>query len=488
MIGLRAGWLGALLAFTLMSAIAGVALAGKTNRHNADALTEMLRQITRSIQDLQNEQRPADPATTMMMMMMLQQKVRRLEIEAIGKDVDLGPEILAIRRKLEETKETVLNLREGISGGQRERLFPRSRLRLAAFTFDDPHATGLGDPISFLLSKKLLFSSRVTSSAIVNYRQGADRDSSSDLAYFDRVDAVTKDQNFRLAIWGRLSRTERGVQIDSFLQIPGDAEKSPYERTIQLPAAMGGGTLTARLKPDRLLMQSLYVDYDKTSLLKTAAEQVAILRASPAVAAPVTGRLAGSYSVVGLEPDWVQLRLADGTSGWTSVDQFCTDICRALLDVANFANDLVALTSGLAARPMSRSLTREAEAMLQQLAALVSLPSNPNRATEIAERWTGVGSSRGIASGGAGFANLLAVARVKLELMRVSAREPNFDRIRLDRRAIGRIADRLAEASVADPSDVDIVENLAVLFGYLGDNTRRRLALDIAANLKAKAR
>jgi hypothetical protein len=38
----------------------------------------------------------------------------------------------------------------------------------------------------------------------------------------------------------------------------------------------------------------------------------------------------------------------DGTSGWTSVDQFCTDICRSLLDVANFANDLVALTSGLA--------------------------------------------------------------------------------------------------------------------------------------------
>jgi hypothetical protein len=218
-----------------------------------------------------------------------------------------------------------------------------------------------------------------------------------------------------------------------------------------------------------------------------------MLRDSPAAAAPVTGRLVGddtrdSYSIVGSERDWVQLRLADGTSGWTSVDQFCTDICRALLDVANFVNDVVALTSGVAAQPMSKSLTREAEAMLQQLTALVSLSNNPNRATEIAERWTGVGSSRGIASGGAGFANLLAVARVKSELMRVSAREPNFDRIRLSRRAIGRIADRLAEASVADPSDVDIVENLAVLFGYLGDNARRSLALDIAANLKAKAR
>jgi hypothetical protein len=167
-----------------------------------------------------------------------------------------------------------------------------------------------------------------------------------------------------------------------------------------------------------------------------------MLRASPAAAAPVTGRLGdgnGSYSIVGSERHWVQLRLADGTSGWTSIDQFCTDICRALLDVANFANDVVALTSA-------------------------------------------------IASGSAGFANLLAIARVQWELTRVSARKPKFDRIRLDRQAIGRIADQLAEASVADPSDVDIVENLAVLFGYLGDNTRRRLALEIAANLKTKAR
>ena len=211
--------------------------------------------------------------------------------------------------------------------------------------------------------------------------------------------------------------------------------------------------------------------------------------------ARLAGRLAGdgndargSYSMVGSERDWVQLRLADGTTGWTSVDQFCTDICGALLDVANLVNDVVALTSGMATRPMSKSLTREAEAMLQQLTALASLPNNPNRAAEIAERWTEVGSSRGLASGGAGFANLLAVASVKLELMRASAREPHFDRIRLNRRAIGRIADRLAEASVADPSDVDIVENLAVLFGYLGDNKRRGLALGIAANLKAKAR
>src|SRR5262249_32256789 len=230
--------------------------------------------------------------------------------------------------------------------------------------------------------------SRVPSFAVVNYRQGADRDPSSNLAYFDRVDAVTKDQKFSLAIWGRLSRTERGVRIDSFLQVPGDADKSPYVRTIRLL----GGTLTARLKPDRILLQSLDVDPDGISLLQTAAEQVARLRASPAADAPVIGRLGDdSYSygtthrIVGSQPDWIQLQLTGGRHGWTSVDQFCTGACRALLDVASFANDVVALTSGSSWRPVSKNLTREAEAMSEQLAALMSLSNNPNIAVRLAE-------------------------------------------------------------------------------------------------------
>src|SRR5262245_17094454 len=254
MIRFRAGCQRALLAFALVSATADIALAGAD-----ESLETVLRSLQRSIQDIKkNEQQTMQ---LLMLMSLMQDKLRKLEIEASGKDIDWGPEILALRRQLDEAQ-NLLTFREAISGGQRERFFPSMRHRLAAFTFDDPHATALGDPISFLLSKKLLFSSRVTSFAIVNYRHGADRDSASDLAYFDRVDATTKDQNFHLAIWGRLSRTDRGVRIDSFLQIPGDAEKGPYVRTVRLPAAMGGGTLTARVKPDRLLMQSLDADYD----------------------------------------------------------------------------------------------------------------------------------------------------------------------------------------------------------------------------------
>jgi hypothetical protein len=328
----------------------------------------------------------------------------------------------------------------------------------------------------------------------VNYRQGADRDSSSNLAYFDRVDAVTKDQSFPLAMWGRLSRTEHGVRIDSFLQVPNDADKGAYLRSLRLPEAMGGGTLTARLKPDRILLQSLEIDADGANLLRTAAEQVATLRASPVASAAITGNLGDghdgtspTHSIIGSERDWVQLRLTGGGGGWTSVDQFCTGVCRALLDVASFVNDIISIPAGLPARPVPKSLTREAEAMSQQLTALMSLTQNPNKTREIAERWAR-GGLGGTAPGGAGFANLLAIARVKAELLRANAREAKFDRIRLDKRAIERIIEPLTEASIADPSDVDIVENLAVLFAYLGDEKRRGLALEIASNLKARAR
>jgi len=485
MIRLRVACLRALLTLALLSP-GSVALAGGIVSLDAEVM-----RLQRRLQDL-----PTDQTVKQLRQQILdlQNELRRLEFMAKyldGYEVDLD-KVMDLRRQLARAQQTRVNFQQAISGSQRERFFPGVRHRLAAFTFDDPHATGLGDPISFLVAKKLLFSARVASFAIVNYRQGADHDPSSNLAYFDKVDAITKDQNFSLAIWGRITRTERGVRIDSFLQVPDDNEKSAYVRTVGLPADMGGGTLTAHLKPDRLLVQSLDVDQDKIDLFRTAAEQVATLRASPSAAAPVTGRFSErrdatgriyDYSIIGSERDWVQLRLSDGISGWTSVDQFCIGICRALLDVADFTNDVVALTSGLTVLHFSYHITREAQAMLEQLRALVFLPNNPNRAIEIAERWARAGSSRGALPSSPGFANLLAVARVNAEL----SKQRNFDQIRLRRQAVDQIANQLAEASIADPRDTDIVENLAVLFAYLGDDKRRDLALEIAAKLKAKA-
>jgi hypothetical protein len=121
-----------------------------------------------------------------------------------------------------------------------------------------------------------------------------------------------------------------------------------------------------------------------------------------------------------------------------------------------------------------------------QLAALVAIRDRPLAAVEIATRWTS-GRPGGPPPGGAGFANLLAVARIKGELERAKAASPSFESIRVDRAAVNTIAQQLAEASVSDPSDVEVVENLAVLFAYLGDERRRRLARAIAESLKARA-
>jgi hypothetical protein len=67
-------------------------------------------------------------------------------------------------------------------------------------------------------------------------------------------------------------------------------------------------------------------------------------------------------------------------------------------------------------------------------------------------------------------------------------REVSFDQIQLPRQTIEPIVQLLADASVEDPGDIDVVENLAALFAYLGDNRRRDLALEIAADLKNNRR
>jgi hypothetical protein len=100
--------------------------------------------------------------------------------------------------------------------------FKNVRNRVATFTFDDPDQTGLGDPISFLLAKKMLFSTRVADFAIVNYQEGTARDKKIDLAYFDKVDLIMRDQGFLLAAWGRISRNRDGIHVDSFLQAPSN--------------------------------------------------------------------------------------------------------------------------------------------------------------------------------------------------------------------------------------------------------------------------
>lgn len=394
---------------------------------------------------------------------------------------NLKDQISELERQLQGAQKAIADFREATSGPG-SRYFPEVRNRLATFTLDDPHATGLGDAVSFILSKKLLFSTRVTSYAIVNYRQGAEPVSPGDLAYFDRVDAITKDQRFRMALWGRVSRNDLGARIDTFLQIPNDSDEPDYVQTVRLPEAMGGGLLTARLKSTRIPLQSLQVNAEEMSSLRSAAETISTLRSAPKEAASVVGQIgvgAGSklHTLVDSDNDWVKLRLSGGAMGWTSVDRFCSGACAPLLDVANYVNNVVALSAGLPSRPVPESLTRDADAMLQQLTVLRLLRTDPSRARDLAER----GARTAAGSRGVIFANAIAVSRIKEGLTRAGANG-------LDRQMVEQVANQLVEASIADPRDIDIVENLSVLFAYLGDDSRRRLASEIAADLKSKTR
>ena len=427
--------------------------------------------------------------------LMLQQRVDELAAQSAPvTEVErqrLQEHIDQLYQRLEFLGKVIVDFREQLALDEGERFFPNVEHRIAVFTFDDPHHTGLGDPVSFLLSKKLLFSTRVSSFAIVNYQGGVERAASGELAYFDKVDALSRDQHFLLAVWGRLSQTAHdGVRIDSFLQVPATADEPPYVQTLRLPEAMGAGVLTARLKPDRIGIQSLELSNDEAQALRAVADEVATLRDAPNISATKTGQLGeggtytdnAGYRIVESSGEWVRVQFGDGSGGWTSVDAFCTGICSRLMDVAAFTNDVVALTSDQLLRDVPEGVSLEADAVAHQLAALVALETSPPRALDIFQSWA-PSVSVGPAPGDTGFANLWAVASIAAEL---DLDQRDFEEIALDRDMIAQIADELAIASVADPADLDLLDNLSVLFGYLGDERRRSLAGEIANSLRAR--
>ena len=125
--------------------------------------------------------------------------------------------------------------------------FQNVKRRIAFFAFDDPYNTGLGDIISSMLPKTIVCSTAGSVVAVINYAEGAGRDNSRDVAYFDKIDRVLKDQGFPFAAWGWITRTADGVHLDTFMQVPATSGNAPFEQVVSLPKAMGGGRLTAGL-------------------------------------------------------------------------------------------------------------------------------------------------------------------------------------------------------------------------------------------------
>ena len=331
--------------------------------------------------------------------------------------------------------------------------------------------------------------------AVINYAEGAAEDNSRHVAYFDKVDGVLKDQAFPFAVWGWITPNSP----TAFTSIPSSrfrltSSGAPFGQVVSLPRAMGGGRLTAGLKPDRITVQSIDLNAEDAKNIGWAAGESAKLRKEPNVQSPPVTVLSKdrSFKVVELQGTWIRVQAEGGASGWTSAEEFCVDRCSDLLDTARFANDVAALADGAPQAPVSTKLTDEARSFSDQLAALMALGRDPARAMEIL-----AGPAAGpttpddqikdaLGPWTSGRANLLAVARVAAALEEAKRNQPHFDNIRLPPELIRNIANRLAEASVADPTDLTILDNLAVLFGYLDDRGRRNLALRIAAETRAR--
>jgi hypothetical protein len=373
------------------------------------------------------------------------------------------------------------------------RLFSSSENRIAVFTLDDPASSGLGDPASFVLSKEVLFAAKVRSVAVVNYSYGAARDGSTGLAYFDKVDLITRDQGFMFALWGRISGTKDRWRVETFIQVPFNPHQRPFEQVVALPRAMGGGELVAKVDPDRVKVDDFEISDNGSEKIRAAASAISKLRQEPNAQSPIVATLAPEkaprrpFTITKAESEGSWFRLSDDrASGWTSVTAFCVDECMQLLGTARFADNLLSLVGGDGKAQLQlgkgAEVTSDARAFQIQILALTMIEKDPRAAVDLLKASSDLNHLRSPSA-----RNLLAVARLAQALEEARKEQNDFDDIRLQPELIKGIADELAKASVEDPGNLAILDNLAILFSYLGDNRRHDLATRIADSLRSSA-
>ncbi|MDE3819694.1 hypothetical protein [Sinorhizobium meliloti] len=375
-------------------------------------------------------------------------------------------------------------------GRDGERLFPRVRNRIAVFTYDQTYSTAdIGDAVSFILSKKMLFSSRVGSLGIVNYQDGLSPIGPREVSYFDKVDRITADQGYLLQLWGQVTSLDGGgILIDSYLQVPTSSESLSRGLDFYLPSAMGGGRLIARLEANRIKVQSLKLSKEDASKIRSIANQVAALRSAPDASASVTDRIQEdgsnrSYALLETSGRWVRVAFDEGGGGWTSVDEFCVAACRALLDVATYSNELSAIMAGgQPSESFPENITPEARNFGLTIGALRIFNDDPSRALKLLQS-SPTNDMHKSALGSTDLANLMALAFISSRI-RENQRDRAFDDVQLSRDEVANVAEDLARTSVADPRSLSTLENLEVLFGYTGDRERQTVAAEIAKSLK----
>jgi hypothetical protein len=350
--------------------------------------------------------------------------------------------------------------------------FPKARNRVAVFTFDDPDKTGLGDDLSFLISKGLLFSAPVRSFGVVNYQEGTAPEEPGALAYYDKVEKITSGQDFVVSIWGRITKSMGTITVHAFGQLGISDQSKRFSFQARLPKAMGGGTLHVQPQISRFPIARLRLSAVSVEDIAAAATSVRKLREAPDPMAPVVDYLreGSAYRVIASHGDWVQLQQGNGSPGWTSVKVFCKEECRGLTNIVEFGNGLVAAANGTVFRRPVKGLSAEARAAQQQIYATQLLASEPDRAVVSASEL------RNDPLFGPGFKNIMAVGQLVAAVRRTESRGFHYEEVDVGKTTVEMVARDLARTSLLDPDNRVVLKNLTTLFEYLKDEKRAKLA------------
>ena len=367
-------------------------------------------------------------------------------------------QIQSLERELARLGSEIATIREEIL-----RYFPKANNRVAVFTFDDSTEAELGDALSFIVSKHMLFSTRVRSFAVVNFQEGAAPSERGDVAYFEKVDKLTRDQDYSVAVWGRVTRARRGLRIDTFGQAYPNPEINRYAVDVQLPEAMGSESLSAGLVHDRFQLDTLLVDYDDANEFQDAAERIRELRGSPSIDAEVISRLPEDkrYYIAEAEGDWVRLQVRGGQTGWTSVRAFCNNTCARFLVAVDFANEVVAAGGGVKPRPPPEDLNDDTRFVYREIAALHALVEDPGKAAQLSNDFADLGFR------GTGLANIHSVANVSAALRALP--QADFATYRFEPEFFQARTQDFQQALTLSPSEKYAQKNLQALLQYSGD-------------------
>ncbi len=373
---------------------------------------------------------------------------------------------------------------------------PGARYRVAVFTFEDPDQTGLGNALAGLVGRETLLKSNVHSIGVLRYEGSLAPSPAQPLSYFDKVELLVDAQDVTLAVWGMVRRSGDAITIDTYAQLPRRVVEESFGWSLRLPAAMGGKKLSAHLRPARILVQTHRMSLEDARSLSTMATSLDALRDAPRDdAATVTTLPVGSvYWVSRDEGEWIEISTGTHT-GWVRSAGYCVGGCAPLLDAGRFAADLLQFIQSRRIPEVPATLASDAAAVRAQLSAMEQLDTTrPGQfavgVLEPIARWLDSGSaSTATPPGGAAFANIRAIANVATSVQASMRRsdEPirrRYNDVRLDRSRVREIAFELAQSSVSDPRNTDVLGNLAVLFRYAGEEQRADLAARLAKSVE----